>query len=239
MQAPAQSFTVQRSNERYFANHGWLQTYHSFSFADYYDRKNTNWGALRVFNDDVIAPASGFPEHPHRDMEIVTYVLSGELRHADSMGNVGVVRAGGVQYMSAGTGVRHSEVNPSPDQPLHLVQMWVLPGQLGAKPLYGQIDFTEDDRRNVWLTVASGQPGIDTPIALTQTATLAVAHLDDTALTRAQEPGRYGFLFCASGDVLANGIELQAGDAVRMASVTSLTVGGSGDIVFWDVPAAP
>ena len=134
-------FAVVPAAGRAHANHGWLDTYYSFSFADYYDPENENWGALRVFNDDTIAGGAGFPAHPHRDMEIVTYVLSGELAHRDSMGNHGVVGAGGVQFMSAGTGVTHSEYNNNADEPLHLVQMWVLPGRLGMPPAYGEMAF--------------------------------------------------------------------------------------------------
>src|SRR5215469_16754455 len=130
---------IQKESERAFFDHGWLQTYHSFSFANYLDPNNLNWGALRVFNDDVIAPGKGFGTHPHRDMEILTYVLEGELEHRDSMGNVGVVRPGGVQYLSAGTGIAHSEYNHLPDTPVHLVQMWVMPRQAGLKPQYGQV----------------------------------------------------------------------------------------------------
>ena len=231
------TFAVQRSGERYFADHDWLKTYHSFSFADYYDPSNTNWGALRVFNDDYIAGAAGFPPHPHRDMEIVTYVLSGKLEHQDSMGNRGVVGPGGVQFMSAGTGVRHSEFNADRSEELHLVQMWVLPGKTGTQPSYGQKDFTLEDRRNKWLHVASGQSGVDAPIALTQNASLRVARLEDAKLSAALDAARFGFLFVADGSVSANGTALQRGDAVRMHDVTALDLSGSGEIVYWDVPA--
>src|ERR1700680_3120187 len=152
----ASNFQVQRASERGFFDHGWLQTYHSFSFADYADPENLNWGALRVFNDDVIAPGQGFGTHPHRDMEIVTYVLEGELEHKDSMGNQGVVHPGGVQYMSAGSGVRHSEFNHSQTAPLHFVQMWVLPSRTGVSPAYGQREFDSAARLNRWLPIASG-----------------------------------------------------------------------------------
>src|SRR5476651_1279036 len=134
MKSGTATFSIQRSGERYHADHGWLKTYHSLSFADYHDPANVNWGALRVFNDDYIAAGQGFPLHPHRDMEIITYVLSGQLEHKDSMGNRGVVGPGGVQFMSAGTGVRHSEVNPSPVAELHLVQMWILPAGPAFRP---------------------------------------------------------------------------------------------------------
>ena len=161
-------FSVVPAAQRAHADHGWLDTYYSFSFADYYDPENTNWGALRVFNDDRIAGGSGFPPHPHRDMEIVTYVLSGELAHRDSMGNHGVVGPGGVQFMSAGTGVRHSEYNNSAVAPLHLVQMWVLPGRLGTPPSYGEMAFAPGDRLNRWLDVVSGVPAVSAPIRITQ-----------------------------------------------------------------------
>lgn len=230
------SFTIQRAADRYTASHGWLKTYHSFSFADYFDPNNVHWGALRVFNDDYIAPGAGFPTHPHRDMEILTYVLSGELEHQDSMGNRGVVTAGGVQFMSAGTGVRHSESNARSDLELHLVQMWVLPGKTGVAPSYGQMDFTTEQRRNRWLVVATGESGVEAPIALTQSATLRVAQLENTQLQHGFAPNRYGFLFVAGGQVNANGEALAGGDAVRMHGVDALTIDGSGEIVFWDIP---
>lgn len=227
---------IQRSGERYFADMGWLKTRLSFSFADYYDPENVNWGALRVFNDDRIAAATGFPPHPHRDMEILTYVFSGQLEHRDSMGNHGVVTAGGVQFMSAGTGVRHSEFNASTSEPLHLAQMWVLPGKIGVKPSYGQIDFTEADRRDRWLDVASGRPSIAAPIALTQDAALRVSQLNGTSLQHDFEDGRKGFLFVAQGDVRANGNALGEGDAARIAGGGPLLLEGRGEIVLWDVP---
>lgn len=234
---PSAVFAVTRSNERAHADHGWLDTYYSFSFADYVDPNNVNWGALRVFNDDTVVPGSGFPEHPHRDMEIVTYVLSGELAHRDSMGNQGVVGPGGVQFMSAGTGVRHSEFNNRPDAPLHLVQMWVLPGQMGTPPSYGERAFTTDDRRNRWLTIVSGEAGVDAPIRITQAATFRVARLEGTTVVHEFAPNRYGFLFVAGGNVKANGVALGVGDAVRLYDTGPLSVGGAGELVLWDVPA--
>ena len=232
------TFAVQRSDQRFFADHGWLKTYHSFSFAEYYDPENVQWGALRVFNDDRLEPGMGFPLHPHRDMEILTYVFSGELEHQDSMGNRGVVGPGGVQFMSAGTGVRHSEYNARRDNELHLVQMWVIPGSFGGTPSYGQIDFTGGDRTNRWLTVASGEYGVEAPIALTQRATLRVSRLEDSELHHQMSRDRYGFLFVHSGEVTANGEKLGAGDAVRMNDIEQLGVRGSGEVVFWDIPAA-
>ncbi|PZR57989.1 MAG: quercetin 2,3-dioxygenase [Candidatus Meridianibacter frigidus] len=231
-------FTIVRSAERYHAQHGWLDTYHSFSFADYFDPNNVSWGALRVFNDDTIAPAQGFPTHPHRDMEIITYIFSGELEHRDSLGNHGVVSDGGVQFMSAGTGVRHSEFNGSAEQPLHLVQMWVLPGKLGVRPTYGQIDFSKADRTNRWLPVASGQPAVVAPIALTQGATLRVARLESGALRHEFAPERFGFLFVGAGSIEVNEHGLEQGDAFRTHGRESLKISGKGEVVLWDTPRA-
>ncbi len=230
-------FAIQRAADRAFFDFGWLQTRHSFSFADYYDPNNLNWGALRVFNDDVVQPGKGFGTHPHRDMEIVTYVLRGELEHADSMGHRGVVAPGGVQYMSAGTGVRHSEFNHSAERDVHFVQMWVLPRSYGEPPAYGQRAFGEDERRNRWLTIASGQPGVDAPIALRADATVRVAKLDDAALAHAFDPSRYGFLFVADGVVRAKGADLATGDAVRIHGLRDLDLTGTAEVVLWDVPS--
>jgi redox-sensitive bicupin YhaK (pirin superfamily) len=228
---------VQRSQERAYFDHGWLQTYHSFSFADYYDPSNQNWGALRVFNDDVIGPGKGFGTHPHRDMEILTYVLDGELEHRDSMGNVGVVRPGGVQYVSAGTGIAHSEFNHSADKPVRLVQMWVLPRARSLEPQYGQIDYTLDERRNRWLPIASGQPDVASRITLWQDATAYVSRLEGGTLRHEVAPGRFAFLFVADGAVAASGQALGSGDAVRLAGPARIEVRGTGELVLWDVPA--
>ncbi|MGD0051057.1 MAG: pirin family protein [Vulcanimicrobiaceae bacterium] len=229
-------FSVQRANDRAFYDHGWLKTYHSFSFAEYHDPANVHWGALRVFNDDTVAPGRGFGEHPHRDMEIITYVLRGEVEHRDSLGHHGVVAPGGVQYVSAGTGVRHSEFNHSAEHDVHFVQMWVLPRRTGETPLYGQHSFDAAARRNTWLTVASGEARISAPVTIRQDATLSVASLADTGLTYAFAPNRYGFLFVADGTVEANGETLFAGDGVRIAGVPELRLRGTGELVLWDVP---
>jgi hypothetical protein len=231
-------FTIQRAADRAAFDLGWLQTHHSFSFAEYYDPKNVNWGALRVFNDDTVQPAQGFPTHPHREMEIVTYVLRGELEHRDSLGSHGVVAPGGVQYVSAGTGVQHSEFNHSKTEPVHFVQMWVLPRSRGGAPGYGQQSFTEEQRRNRWLVVASGESGIDAPVTIRQDATLRVAKLENASLSHAFAPDRYGFLFVADGTVTVNGEPLATGDAVRTHAIETLDVQGTGELVLWDVPPA-
>ncbi len=230
------AFTVQKSGNRHFADHGWLKTAYSFSFADYHDPQNIQWGPLRVFNDDRISAGKGFDFHPHADMEILTYVLSGELTHRDSMGNEGTVTKSGVQYMSAGTGVVHAEHNRGSDE-LHLVQMWVLPDKKFHTPQYGQVDFTEKDRTETLLRVASGQSGTTAPIAIHQNATLYVSKLQGNTRTHVFEKNRLGFLFVADGNITANGIALEAGDAVRMAEQKKLDLEGKGEIVFWDLLA--
>ncbi|MDQ2818690.1 MAG: pirin family protein [Candidatus Eremiobacteraeota bacterium] len=226
---------VQRAGDRYFGDHGWLRTHHSFSFADYYDPENLNWGALRVLNDDCIAPGRGFDTHPHHDMEIITYVLEGQLEHRDSMGNRGVVGPGGVQYMSAGTGVAHSEYNPSQDRELRLIQMWILPGRRGLKPAYGQIDFTADARLDRWLTIAAG-PGAPAPIQFSQNATFLVSRLESKTIGHNFAAGRLGFLFVADGDVVVNEEKLNSGDALRIAGLDELSVTGKGEVLLWDLP---
>jgi redox-sensitive bicupin YhaK (pirin superfamily) len=232
-------FHVQRSKERAFFNHGWLQTYHSFSFAEYFDPSNEHWGALRVFNDDVVAGGEGFPEHPHRDMEILTYVLEGRLSHRDSMGNHGVVGVGGVQFMSAGTGVRHSEYNDDPQNKLRIVQMWVLPGKRGEKPSYGQMDFAPEARLNTWLRVASGEAEVEAPIRLTQAATFCVATVENDLPVYTFAPNRFGFIFVASGQADINGEKFDAGDSVRLYDVERLAVKGRAELVLWDLPSLP
>jgi redox-sensitive bicupin YhaK (pirin superfamily) len=246
---PQPVFEVQRAAERATFDHGWLKTNHSFSFAEYYDPRNVNWGALRVFNDDRVAPGNGFPTHPHRDMEIVTYVLEGHLQHRDSIGSHGVVGPGGVQYMSAGSGVRHSEYNHSGTEGLHFLQMWVQPARPGGTPLYGQMDFETPQRLNRWLAIASGQAGVEAPVALTQDATFLVSRLENATIEHVLAPGRLAFLFVAAGEVTAAGSDINgsrvgmddllAGDAVRIAGVTKLALAGSGEVVLWDLPRLP
>lgn len=238
------TFAVQPGKDRFYADHGWLKTFHSFSFAEYHDPANVHWGALRVFNDDRVGPANGFPTHPHANMEIVTYVFDGKLEHRDTLGSHGIVESGGVQYLSAGTGLRHSEYNATTDRELHFVQMWVLPGALDAKPTYGQCDFDVDARRNRWLVVASGEP-LDAPIRLTQTATLRVAKLEDTSVEHDFGSDRLGFLFVGKGRATVTArdrqggdhrAQLETGDALRLGDIATLAVRGNAELVFWDVP---
>src|SRR5512143_988259 len=167
---------IRRANERGHAEHGWLDTYLTFSFADYYDPKWMGFRSLRVINDDLVMPAEGFGTHPHRDMEIITYVLSGALQHKDSMGNGRVIRPGEVQYMAAGTGIQHSEFNPSPDEAVHLLQIWIVPDRKGLKPRYAERSMTDAPKGTFNLVVSKA--GRDGSIAINQDADLYVARLD-------------------------------------------------------------
>src|SRR5579872_2314578 len=241
------TFAIQRSKDRACFDHGWLRTCHSFSFADYFDPQNINWGALRVLNDDVVKPGQGFPTHPHQDMEIVTYVLEGQLEHLDSTGSHGVVGPGGAQFMSAGTGIRHSEYNHSKSERLHLIQMWVIPGKRGMPPSYGQVEFSDADRLNKLLTIASGRIDVSAPVRLTQDAAFYASRVESGHHVRhVFEPERLGFLFVADGtarvqardynDNLVSDEKLQAGDAVRMRNLTHVTLEGPALFVLWDVP---
>jgi len=172
-------------------------------------------------------------------MEILTYVLEGELEHRDSLGNVGVVGAGGVQYLSAGTGLSHSEMNRSQEHPLHFVQMWVMPRAQNLEPRYGQVDFKESERHNAWLAVASGREGVDAPISIWQDATAYVARLDAGRLTKTISAERFAFLFVASGTEIKFGddVTLLPGDGVRIKGPFDLSVEGTGELVLWDTPS--
>ena len=242
----SQSIRVQRSDERFYGDHGWLKTNHSFS-PDYSDPNSMHWGALHVFNEDLVAAGEGFPPHPHRDMEIITYVLSGSLEHRDSIGNHGIVEPGGVQYMSAGTGVVHSEFNASTTEPLRFLQMWLPPRHENLKPVYGQRNYSLADRRNRWLTIASGIDSQRGDVALDRDAAFVVSRLEANVLERTLDESRLAFLFVADGELDATitlpsnsvNVQLAAGDAVRIAGSTHVAVRGSAEIAFWDVPEMP
>jgi quercetin 2,3-dioxygenase len=227
-------FHIQRASERHGADFGWLKTHYSFSFADYYDPKKLHWGALCVFNDDRIAASTGFDMHPHADMEILTYVLSGDLTHQDSMKNSGVVKAGCVQYMSAGTGVMHAEFNRTKKE-LHVLQMWVKQDKKFHQPQYGQKDFSEKDRTGKLLLVASGQPEKKAPIFIHQNASLYISRLNGHTLTHALTENRLGFLFVCNITITANGQPLEKGDAVCLTGEIKLVLTGNADITLWDL----
>lgn len=230
---------VIRSNERFFADHGWLKSHHHFSFADYHDPQNVHWGALRVFNDDVIAAGQGFGLHPHKDMEIVTVVLQGALEHQDTLGNTGVVRPGEIQVLSAGRGLAHSEYNHSKTEPLHLLQLWIFPRTKGMKPRWEQQVFTREERAGTLLPVVSSGalPGA---MRIDQDAAIYLSSLRaGEQVTHATAAARKPYAFVTQGEVTINGQALVAGDQARIADESALTFAASKDaeLIVLDLPA--
>ncbi|MCT2398269.1 pirin family protein [Novosphingobium mangrovi (ex Huang et al. 2023)] len=206
------------------ANHGWLDAHHHFSFADYHEPARTNWGRLRVWNDDTIAPRTGFPTHPHRDMEIVTYVRKGAITHQDSLGNTGRTEAGDVQVMSAGTGIRHSEYNLE-DEETTLFQIWIIPDRRGEKPGWGARPFPKDDRAGRFITLASGREGDGDALPINADARVlgATVKAGDT-VTYATEPGRHAYLVPATGRVQVGEVEAKARDGLAITGIDTITV---------------
>jgi len=226
--------TVRKSNERGHFDHGWLDTYHTFSFADYHDAEFMGFRSLRVINEDRVKPDVGFGRHGHRDMEIVTLVMSGQLAHQDSMGNGSVIRRGDVQRMSAGTGVLHSEMNPSPDEPVHFFQIWIMPERRNITPGYEQTTFSDDDRRNVLRLVAS-HDGAEGSVTIHQDAQLYSSLLDGN-VTHTFAPGRYGWIQVAKGEVEINGTKLTAGDGAAIADEREVKIDGrDAEILLFDL----
>ncbi len=229
---------IRRAADRGHADRGWLNARHSFSFAEYYDPAHMGFSALRVLNDDVIAPGTGFGMHGHHDMEIITYILQGELQHRDSMGNGTVIRRGDVQRMSAGSGVRHSEFNPSDREPVHLLQIWLLPSHQGVVPSYEQKAFSADEKRGQLRLIASPD-GADGSVTIGQNVRVYAALLDgaeQASLTLG--PGRVGFVQVASGSVSLNGQALAAGDGVRITAAMELVLdhGQQAEVLVFDLP---
>ena len=220
---------IRKSEERGHVNHGWLDSHFTFSFADYYDPKHEQFRTLRVLNDDRIAAGAGFPEHPHRDMEIITYVLEGGLAHRDSMGNGSVIRPGDVQYMSAGTGVTHSEFNASKTEPAHLLQIWMLPEKKGLKPVYGQKNFAADEKRGKLRLVASPD-GRNGSVTIRQDNELYATVLGAGESVRHQlKPDRHAYVQVARGSVKLNGTELQEGDGAAISAEKAVELTGVQD----------
>ena len=216
--------TKRPSAARGQADLGWLKTRYSFSFADYFDPSHMGFRRLRVLNDDVIAPGAGFGTHGHRDMEIETYILSGALRHEDSQGNGAVLRAGDVQYMSAGRGILHSEFNASDSEPVHLFQVWVLPRESGLDPAYEDRSFSVEERRGALQLLVSGD-GRDGSLRMNQDADFyATCLASGDALEHALRAGRGAWVQVASGSVELNGVSLEAGDGASVESESSLSL---------------
>ena len=216
--------TIRRSKERGHFDHGWLNTYHTFSFDQYYDPRFMGFRSLRVINEDFVAAGRGFPTHGHRDMEIITYILEGALKHEDSMGNGSIIRPGDVQRMTAGTGVRHSEQNASIADRVHLLQIWILPNAESLAPGYEQKAFSEDERRGQLRLIASND-GRDESVKLNQDVSLFASILSDgDHVERAMDQTRFGWLQVARGSVEVNGERAEQGDGVVIVGESNLTI---------------
>jgi quercetin 2,3-dioxygenase len=209
--------TIRKAGERGHFNLGWLDTYHTFSFDQYYDPSHMSFRSLRVINEDRVAPGRGFPTHSHRDMEIITYILEGELKHQDSMGNGSVIRPGDVQRMTAGTGVSHSEANPSRENPVHLLQIWIMPNARGLTPGYEQKAFSEEERRGKLRLVASPD-GSDGSVRINQDARLYASILDKgQEVTHQLGKDRHAWVQVARGSVTVNGQRFDQGDGAAVS----------------------
>jgi hypothetical protein len=230
--------TVRKAQDRGHANHGWLDTWHTFSFADYYNPQEMGFGPLRVINDDKVKPGMGFGTHGHRDMEIITYVLEGALEHKDSMGNGSIIRPGNVQRMSAGTGVQHSEFNPSRDERVHLLQIWIEPNVRGVKPSYEEKEFGIQDKKGKLRLIASPD-GRDGSVTIHQDALVYAGILDaDDSVRHPLKPGRRAYVHVARGLVTVNGQELKAGDGAKITGAAEVTLsdGKAGEALLFDLP---
>jgi hypothetical protein len=229
--------TIRKSDERGHADLGWLDTHFTFSFADYYDPEHTHFRTLRVMNDDRVAGGGGFPMHPHRDMEIITYVLEGALEHRDSMGNGSVIRPGDVQYMSAGTGVTHSEFNASESEPVHLYQIWMFPEKQGLKPTYGQKNFADAEKRGKLRVIASPD-GRDGSVKIRQHNELYATVLDKgQSVKHALKPDRHAYVQVARGSIKLNGKELSQGDGAAISGEKSVGLTGvdNAEVLLFDL----
>ncbi len=227
---------IRLNEDRGHANHGWLDTYYTFSFSDYYDPARMGFRSLRVINEDSIAAGMGFGTHPHRDMEILSYVLSGELAHKDSLGSGGVLKHGEVQFMSAGTGIRHSEANPSPDKGTHMLQIWLLPNESGLDPKYEQKFFPVASQPDQLHLIAS-RDGRDGSFLIRSEAEMYAGSLIAGTELRQKLGGKYGWVQVASGEIAVNGHALHAGDGVAISDEESVKIGAATDaeILLFDL----
>jgi redox-sensitive bicupin YhaK (pirin superfamily) len=229
---------IRRSNERGYADHGWLKSFHSFSFADYFDPKHVEFGPLRVINEDRVAPGEGFGTHGHRDMEIISYVLAGELAHKDSMGNGSTIRPGDVQRMSAGRGVLHSEFNPSATDPVHFLQIWIQPDQRHIDPSYEEKRFSSEEKRGRLRLIASPDRA-DGSVLIHQDARVYAGLFNGTEQASLEvQPGRRIYVHVARGSIAANDIELAAGDALKLVDPRTLSLdkGNNAEVLVFDLP---
>lgn len=229
---------IRKSDERGYADHGWLNAHHSFSFAEYHDPANMGYSVLRVINEDVIAGGGGFGMHSHRDMEIITYILSGELRHRDSLGNGAVIGVGDVQRMTAGSGVRHSEFNASADAPVHLLQIWLLPAENNLPPSYEDKHFTQEQKKNRWCLIASPELS-DNALNIHQDVRLYASLLSaQSTLAMDLDIKRCAYLQIAKGEVFVNGVALTAGDAANIEKEVTVEIEAQSDaeLLWFDLP---
>ena len=228
--------TVRKSEERGHANHGWLNSYHSFSFADYFDRKHMGFRSLRVINEDRVAPGAGFGAHGHDNMEILSYVLSGELAHKDSMGHAETLRAGELQRITAGTGITHSEFNGSSSEPVHFLQIWIKPGKSGLKPGYEQIALSEAEKLGKLVLVASPEGGA---MKIHQDAKVLVGQVEDkNELRHELEPGRAAWVHLIRGEATVNGEPLASGDAAAVVEESAVVIAGkakNSEVLLFDL----
>jgi quercetin 2,3-dioxygenase len=229
---------IRRSNERGYADHGWLKSFHSFSFADYFDPQHVEFGPLRVINEDRVDPGQGFGTHGHRDMEIISYVLEGELAHKDSMGNGSTIRPGDVQRMSAGRGVLHSEFNPSASNPVHFLQIWIQPDQLRIDPSYEEKRFSSEEKRGRLRLIASPTQA-DGSVLIHQDAQVYAGLFNGAEeAVLVVKPGRRIYVHVARGSVTANNTKLSTGDALKLTDTTRLTLnqGQDAEVIVFDLP---
>jgi redox-sensitive bicupin YhaK (pirin superfamily) len=229
--------TIRKAEERGHFDFGWLNTYHSFSFGEYSDPKHTRFRTLRVINEDFVQPGHGFPTHGHRDMEIVTYILQGALEHRDSMGTGSIIRRGDAQRMSAGTGVMHSEANPSPDEPVHLLQIWIFPSEQNMQPEYEEKKFSDDEKRNRLRLIVSPD-GNDGSVKIHQDAKIYASLLDDhQELVHSLENGRSAWLQVAAGSVSLNDVVLTQGDGAAVSQESDLRIAAQGpaEVLLFDL----
>jgi len=231
---------IRRSAERGYADHGWLKSFHTFSFADYFDPKHVEFGPLRVINEDRVQPGAGFGTHTHRDMEILTYVLSGALAHKDSMGNGSTIRPGDVQRMSAGRGVQHSEFNGSNSEPVHFLQIWIMPNERGIESSYEERHFSAEERRGRLRLIASPDRA-QRSLLIHQDARVYAGLFDGAeAATLELAPGRRLYLHVARGQISADGATLAAGDALKLTDTSTLQLrdARAAEVLVFDLPGA-
>ena len=229
--------TIRKAEERGHFDFGWLNTYHTFSFGDYHDPKHTHFRTLRVINEDLVQPGHGFPTHGHRDMEIITYILQGALQHRDSMGTGSIIRRGDAQRMTAGTGVTHSEANPSPDTPVHLLQIWIFPREQGLQPEYEEKKFSDDEKRNQLRLIVSPD-GEDGAVRIHQDAKIYASLLEENqSVVHTLANGRSAWLQVAAGAVTLNDVELKQGDGAAVSKEPNLRIAAqeSAEVLLFDL----